>query len=162
MTRRARRRRRGGGVPDWAWGLGLGALAVVVVGGFFLFTQILGGSSGGTCDQELPPLGTSEISQAAFDNEDVSLARVIDFLNAGDRAAADTAFYGDTHSFTHNIDPPVRRQDEALAKNLCQKVLDVEEALFENSSTASIALLMADLRTLLQDAAVVLGYERPG
>lgn len=162
MTRRARRRQRGVGIPDWGWGLGLGALAVIIVGGFFLISELLGGGGGGTCDQELPPLGVSEISQAAFDNEFESLTRVIDFLNNGDRAAADASFYGETHGFTHNIDPPVRQQDEALAKNLCRTVLDVEEALFETSSTSSIALLMAELRTLVQDAAVALGYERPG
>lgn len=162
MTRRARRRQRGAGIPDWAWGLSLGALAVIIVGGFFLVTELLGGSGGGSCDQELPPLGVSEISQAAFDQEVESLERVIGFLNTGDRAGADAAFYGDTHGFTHNIDPPVRRQDQALAKNLCQVVLDVEEALFESGSTASIALLMTDLRDLIQDAAVALGYERPG
>lgn len=163
MTKRVRRRQRGGNVPDWAWGLGLGALAVIIVGGFFLMTEVLGGGGGGTCDQELPPLpqGT-EISQAAFDEEYVALTRVIEFLNAGDRAAADAAFYGETHGFTHNIDPPVRAQDEELAKELCQTVLDVEEALFESSSTASVAILMTDLRALVADAAVALGYERPG
>lgn len=162
MTRRAKRRRRGGGVPDWAWGLGLGALAVIVVGGFFLVTELLDSGGGGTCDQELPPLGSSEISQATFDEEIQALDRVISFLNAGDRAGAEAAFYGPVHNFTHNIDPPVRRQDEGLAKDLCRTVLDVEEALVESGSSATIALLITDLRNLLQDAAVVLGYERPG
>lgn len=161
MTRRARRRQRGRGIPDWVWGLGLGALAVVIVGGFFLVTAVTGGGGGGTCDQQLPPLGNSEISQSAFDDEVLSLTHVIDFLNAGDQNAADTAFYGETHGFTHNIDPPVREQDKELAKNLCQTVLDVEEALFESASTSSIAILMTDLRTLIQDAAVALGYNRP-
>lgn len=162
MTRRARRRQRGSGIPDWAWGLGLGALAVLIVGGFFLITEVIGGGGGGTCDQELPPLGVSEISQAAFDQEVESLDRVIEFLNAGDRAGADAAFYGDTHSFTHNVDPPLRQQDEELAKQLCETVLDVEEALFESAPTSTTALLMTDLRNLIQNAAVALGYERPG
>jgi hypothetical protein len=162
VTRRARRRQRGSGIPDWAWGVGLGALAVIIVGGFFLITEVISGGGGGRCDEELLPLGVSEISQVAFDQEVESLDRVIEFLNAGDRAAADGAFYGETHSFTHNVDPPLRRQDEELAKELCEVVFEVEDALFESAPTATTALLMTDLRNLIQDAAVALGYERPG
>jgi hypothetical protein len=161
MTRRARRRQSGGGVPDWAWGLGLGVLAVIIVGGFFLMTEVLGGGGGGTCDQELPPLGSSEISQETFDTHVQSLTRVIDFLNAGDRAGAEASFYGETHSFTHNIDPPVRQQDEELAKRLCEAVLAVESSLVTSGSNASLALEMTTIRDLVQDSAVVLGYTRP-
>lgn len=161
MTRRARRRQRGGGIPDWAWGLGLGALAVIVVGGFFLVTEVLSGGGGGTCDQELPPLGVSEITEDAFQEEVNALSRVINFLNAGDRAGAEAAFYGPVHNFTHNIDPVVRAQDEDLAKELCRVVLDVEEALVESESSASVALMITELRDLIQDAAVAIGYQRP-
>ena len=160
MTRRSRRRRTQG-LPDWAWGLGLGALAVIIVGGFFLMSEVLGGGSGGTCDQELPPLGTSEISQQAFDEEYTALTRVIQFLNAGDRTGAEAAFFGPTHNFTHNIDPPVRQQDRGLAVELCEVVLDVEDSLARGESNATIALLITELRRLIVEAAVTLGYDPP-
>lgn len=161
MTRRARRRRQQG-LPDWVWGLGLGVLAVIIVGGFFLVTEVLGGGGGGICDQELDPLGTSEISQDAFDEEYEALTRVINFLSAGDRAGAEGAFYGPVHNFTHNVDPPVRQQDEELARNICEVVLEVEDALLETTSTMSLVAMMTELRDLIAEAAVVLGYERPG
>lgn len=161
MTRKARRRSSTQGMPDWAWGLGLGVLAVVIVGGFFLISEVLGGGGGGTCDQELPPLGVSDISQATFDEEYEALTRVINLLNQGDRAGAESAFFGPTHNFTHNIDPPVRQQDEDLAKEICEVVLDVEDSLATRESSASIAIQLTELRELIAEAAVVLGYERP-
>lgn len=162
MTRRARRRGTRQGLPDWAWGLGLGALAVIIVGGFFVISDVLGGGGGGgTCDQELPPLGVSDISQSAFDEEYEALNRVISLLNAGDRAGAESAFFGPTHNFTHNVDPPVRQQDAELAKRICESVLDVEEALATRESSATIALQLTELRDLIAEAAAVLGYERP-
>lgn len=162
MTRRGRaKQRRGRGVPDWAWGLGLGLIVVIAVGGFFVLTN--SGGNGGTCDQELPPLGSSEISQRAFDEEDEALTRVIAMLNAGDRAGAESAFFGPPHNFTHNVDPPVRQKDSALAKQLCEAVIVVEEGLATPSRPSSqIAAGIQDMQILIRDSAEALGYNRPG
>lgn len=161
MTRRARRRQRGSGLPDWAWGVGLGALAVIIVGSFFLITQVTGGGGGGTCDQPLPPLNVSDISQDSFNDQYDVLGEVVGFLNAGDKNAAQTAFTGPTHNFTHNIDPVVRQQDPDLAKQLCEVVIEIENGLFDGGSTGSLALQMAELQQLVADSAVALNYERP-
>jgi hypothetical protein len=130
------------------------------VGGFFIITEAGGG--GGTCDQELPPLGASEISQGAFDEEDEGLTRVIAFLNAGDRAGAESAFFGPVHNFTHNIDPPVRQQDPAVAKELCEAVIVVETTVQLGESSAKLAAEIQDMQNLIRDAAEALGYDRPG
>ena len=162
MTRRGRaKQRRGGSVPDWVWGLGLGLIVVIAIGGFFILTNA--GGEGGTCDQELPPLGSSEISQSAFDEEDAALGRVIAMLNAGDRAGAESAFFGPPHNFTHNIDPPVRQKDEAIAKKLCEAVIVVEDGLATpNLPSSQIAAGIQDMQTIIRDAAEALGYDRPG
>ena len=163
MTHRGGRARgrRGANVPDWAWVVGLGAVVVLAVGGFFIITET-GGGDGGTCDEELKPLGVSEISQSAFDEGDASLTRLIALLNAGGRADAESDFFaGGMHNFTHNIDPAVRQQDPALAKELCEVVIVVEDA-FAREPSSQIAQDIAQMQDLIRDAAEALGYDRPG
>jgi hypothetical protein len=139
---------------------------VVIVGGGIVAAVVLlfGGGDGGTgvCDTPLKPLLTSDISQLGFQAEDAGLARVITAASAGDLPAAETAFYGDVHNFTHNVDPPLREVDEDKAKELCEQVIKIEEELAFNRRPDIVAALARDIRAILQDAAVALGYARPG
>jgi len=164
MTRRGRaRRQREASVPDWAWGLGLGLVVVIAVGGYFVLTQTGGdGGGGGTCGQALNPLGSSEISQSAFNEEDAALSRVVALLNAGDRAGAESEFFGPVHNFTHNVDPPVRQQDADLAVELCETVVFIEEGFARRDPSGPIANAIQDMQRLIRDSAVALGYDRPG
>jgi hypothetical protein len=149
-------------LPDWVWGAGLGVIALFFIAVFFLVSGVLGGGGGGSqCDDPLAPLGSSEISAEAFQEEDAALGRVIGFLQSGDRVAAEAAFYGPVHNFTHNADPPLREQDEELAKELCEAVLVLEES-FITGTTPDVATDTQRVRDLLRDAAVALGYPRPG
>ncbi len=154
--------RRGGSVPDWVWGLGLGLVVVIAVGGFFIITEAGGGDGGSTCDRQLPPLGSSEISQRAFDEEDDALTRVITLLNTSDRDGAESTFFGPVHNFTHNIDPPVRQKDEALAKALCEAVVIVENSIALDRASSQVAAEIQDMQDLIRDTAEALGYDRPG
>jgi len=153
--------RHGERLPDWVWGLGLGVLLLAVVGGFLLISGGLpGGGGGSTCDEPLKPLNTSDISAQGFADEDAALGRVADFLNNGDLSAAEAAFYGTVHNFTHNADPPIREKDEALAKDLCKAVIDLEESLPGGVSTLQLSIKTQRVRDLLADGAVALGYPR--
>ena len=162
---RARARRRaqqGVRLPDWAWGLLLGLLAVAAVGGVFLVVQgglSLGG--GGFCDKPLVPLETSDISANGFLQEDAGLARFIDLINRGAKADAETAFYGPVHNFTHNADPPIREKDVELAKRLCQEVLKIEDDLAFGATSLEVALDAQRIRELLREGAKALGYPPP-
>lgn len=149
-------------LPDWVWGAGLGAIIVLFIGGYFLVTQVGGGSGGSSCDKPLAPLGSSVINAEAFVEEDAGLGRVLDLLSAGDRAGAEAAFYGPVHNFTHNVDPTLREVDEALAKELCREVIDVENALTERAPNAEIMATLQRIREILRDTAEALGYPRPG
>ncbi len=164
-SRRYRRSRRaayqGARLPDWVWGLGLGLMVLFAVGGYFLVTNVTSGG-GAVCDKALPPLGISDTSAQAFIQEDADLGKVIDMLNRGDKNAAESAFYGPVHNFTHNVDPPVRLKNEQLAKDLCQAVLKIEDDLAFNASTQQASASLQRVRGLLRDAAGALGYPRPG
>ncbi len=148
-------------LPDWAWGAILGGVVVIAVGGFFLGRAALSGNGGGPCDKPLPPLGSSKISEQAFQEEDAALGRILDMLARGDVQGAESAFFGPVHNFTHNIDPKVREQDEELAKKLCTAVIQLEDSLAFDRGPVKIGLDMQAVRNLLRDSAQALGYARP-
>lgn len=139
---------------------------VAVIGGGIVVAAILflGGNGGGNsaCDNALPPLGRSDISQAGFQAEDAGLAKVIQAASAGNLPAAEDAFFGDVHNFTHNVDQPLRPVDEELARDLCESVIHIEEELAIDRRVDVIASDAARIRALLRDAAEALGYARPG
>jgi len=139
---------------------------VAVIGGGIVIAVIflLGGNGGGNnaCDNALPPLGRSDISQAGFQAEDAGLAKVIQAASAGNLPAAEDAFFGDVHNFTHNVDAPLRPLDEELARDLCESVIHIEEELAIDRRVDVIASDAARIRALLRDAAEALGYARPG
>lgn len=153
-------------LPDWAWGLGFGILVVLLGGGYFLLTGITGGSGGG-CGKALPPLpGNVQVTAEGFQVEDQKLGETLQYLNRGDIDNTFATFYGDVHAFTHNVDPDIRAVNEEMAKELCERVITVEEAYdppppaqrsisdMTNSTTA--------LRNHLRDVAEELGFPRPG
>jgi hypothetical protein len=151
-------------LPDWVWGAGLGLIVLLFIGAYFLISQATGGSNASGCDQALPALpGETSTTQEAFQQEDAALGRVIEFLEAGDRAAAEAQFFGPVHAFTHNIDPELRERDEDLAKELCEAVVDLETALEprQNTPTDELAILVARVREPLRDASEVFGHPRP-
>jgi hypothetical protein len=161
----ARRRRRQAQaqyrLPDWVWGLALGLLVVLAGGGYLLFSSVTGGG-GGTCDKALPKLpGTVEVTAEGFQEEDRLLSEMIDFLAAGDLDNASAKFYGEAHAFTHNADPDIREVDEDAARAVCQATLDVEAAL-EGPSLSEMSSTAIKLRDELRNAAVALGFPRPG
>jgi hypothetical protein len=139
---------------------------VAVIGGGIVVAVVfvLGNNNGGNnaCDRALAPLGKSDISQAGFQAEDVGLTRVIQATSAGDLTAAEAAFFGDVHNFTHNVDPPLRAVDEQMAKDLCTSVIHIEEELAIDRRVEVIGNDAARIRALLRDAAEALGYARPG
>ncbi len=139
---------------------------VTVVGGGIIVAVVLffgrGGGAGSPCDDPLVALGQSEISQMGFQAEDAGLARVAQAATAGNLEAAESAFFGDVHSFTHNVDPPLREVNEELAKELCEMIIEIEEELAIGRRVSVIAGQATRIRELVQDAAEELGFARPG
>ncbi len=145
----------------------LGLVAVIGGGITLAVVFIFGegdGDGGGNilCDEPLIPLCESDISQLGFQTEDVGLTRIIQFATAGDLEGAESAFFGDVHNFTHNVDPAIREVDEELAKALCEAAIDIEEELALDRRADRIAGQATRIRELLRDAAEALGYARPG
>jgi hypothetical protein len=155
--RRARQQER---LPDWVWGAGLGVLVLIFVGAFFVVRSV-GGGGGSTCDNPLANIGPAQVNAESFVDAEASMTRVVGALEAGDRAGAESFFYGDTHNFTHAVDPELRDVDEQAAKDLCQAVLDIEESMISGSNAAALNDARR-VREALRDAAEILGFPRPG
>jgi hypothetical protein len=142
---------------------------VAVIGGSITLAVIFifgnGGGGNSPCDEMLAPLGegTLELSQEAFQQEDVGLTKVIQAASAGNIESTETAFYGEVHNFTHNLDPHLRPVDDELAVNLCEDVIAIEEELVAaDRSVGELAILATRIREQIRDAAEALGYARPG
>ena len=138
---------------------------VTIVGGGIIVAVVLffgGGGAGSPCDDPLVALGQSDISQLGFQTEDAGLARVVQAATAGNLEAAESAFFGDVHNFTHNVDAPLREADEELAKEICEEVTEIEEELAIGQRVSVIAGQATRIRELVQDAAEALGFARPG
>ncbi len=157
---RGRRRGRGQALPDWVWGLLLGGFALAVAAVVFVVSQggIDLGGGGSACDKPLSPLETSNLSAAGFSQEDAGLARVVQAADAGDLAAAESAFFGPVHNFTHNADPAIRERDPELAKQLCHAVLKIEDDLAFDADSFTVSRDAQRIRELLQEGARALGY----
>jgi hypothetical protein len=142
------------------WFAVFGFAILVIIGAFFFLSGTIG--RGSTCSHPLAPLGDqSPLSTQAFQKEDDALALVIQRASSGDRAGAESAFYGDVHNFTHNVDKPLREHDAELGKELCHSVLDLEEALTSEISPVNLSTHVQRVRRNLADAAIALGYDRP-
>jgi len=144
-------------------------LVAIICGGVIAAVMFLWGGGGGggssVCDQPLLPQGESEISQTGFQTEDAGLTGVIDAARTGNVQAVNDAFYANNneiHNFTYNIDQRLREENEKLAKELCEAVIELEEELLGAQPSADVILVDAwRVRYLLRDAAEALGYERP-
>jgi hypothetical protein len=139
-------------------------LVTVVGGGIIVGVILFFGAEGADnpCDNSLASLGQSDISQLGFQTEDVGLTRVILAAQAGNLDAVQSAFFGDVHNFTHNVDAPLREANDELAKELCEAVIEIEDEFVIDRRLSVIVGQATRIRDLLRDAAEALGFARPG
>jgi hypothetical protein len=160
MNERRRHRLR---FDDLAWGILMGAIGIgIVVMAVLIIRGPGGGHSANACNQPLAPLGQSPITAEEFQAVDKGLQDTIAAAQLGSLAGAENSFFGRVHNFTHNVDPPLRQKDPDLARTLCRSVLNLENEFSLQRQPQEIARLAQDLQGILRDAAVELGYPRPG
>ena len=141
---------------------------VTVIGGGIVAAVVFllggGGGGGSACDDPLPPLGDSDISQLGFQTQDVGLTRMAEATSVGNFDSATEVWYdndSEVHNFTHNVDAPLREADGVLAKELCEAVIRFEDELI-SERVGRVATEAIRVRDLLRDAAEALGFARPG
>lgn len=85
------------------------------------------------------------------------LRRVSSLAEAGDLAGAEAAFAGDAHNITHDIDGPLRINNEQLAMDLCLAVSEIERNLGANYDAEVITSRAGESADLLEEGARALG-----
>ena len=142
-------------------------LVTVIGGGIVAAVLFLlggGGGGGSACDDPLPPLADSDISQLGFQTQDVGLTRMAEATSVGNLDSATEVWYdndSELHNFTHDVDAPLREADEELAKELCEAVIRFEDELI-SERVGRVATEAIRVRDLLRDAAEALGFAPPG
>ena len=141
---------------------------VTVIGGGIIAAVVFllggGGGGGSACNDPLPPLADSDISQLGFQTQDIGLTRMAEATSVGNLDSATEVWYdndSELHNFTHDVDAPLREADEELAKELCEAVIRFEDELI-SERVGRVATEAIRVRDLLRDAAEALGFARPG
>ena len=142
-------------------------LVTVIGGGIVAAVLFLlggGGGGGSACNDPLPPLADSDISQLGFQTQDVGLTRMAEATSVGNLDSATEVWYdndSELHNFTHDVDAPLREADEELAKELCEAVIRFEDELI-SERVGRVATEAIRVRDLLRDAAEALGFAPAG
>ena len=109
------------------------------------------------CARPVPALTaepvTRERLQAAIDK----MREVSSAAEAGGTQAANAAFSGDTHTITHDIDPPLRAADQQLAQDLCAAIVVLEQQFGANPDLVVVADQSAVAAGLLEESGRELG-----
>lgn len=84
------------------------------------------------CDQPVGAVTTQPLTADRLQNAITQLREASSLAQAGDQAGAESAFSGDAHNLTHDIDGPLRTADQQLAVDLCTAVVDIERHLGAN------------------------------
>jgi hypothetical protein len=89
-----------------------------------------GSSSASSCNNPLPPLTGTAITDARILTGIQALSDMTAAAQVGDRDRVRTLFFTeDAHNLSHDIDRPLRAQDPALAKQLCLSVIAFENQI---------------------------------
>ncbi len=154
-----------------AWAAGwlkasLPRLAVAAGFSGLLFVTSAQFGSGGSqdtptvCSAPLIPVRPGPVGQADFDAALTGMEAVFARAKEDDVAGTREAFFLRVHDFTHNVDGPLRAQDEAMAKSLCDAVLQFETDLLLPTPQGDIAQQAEKIRDLMQEAAAEMGFQQ--
>ncbi len=157
MARRRRRaqarvpRRRRRVSNDLLWGLGIGVIATVVVGGFLVFS---GDSGGGGCGKSLPRLSDEPLTEETFAEARQGISQVITEVSRGAIPDAESSFFISVHIFTHTLDPEIRPRNEEIAVELCESVVFLEEQFASKfgQDVTGMSLRATRIRSLIEQA----------
>ena len=124
-------------------------IAALFSGGIFLGSSLSGGTANtvvadpSVCGKALPRLSDDPVTPRRLDAAVQGLAAMATAAGQGNADAVRTAFFGDTHNLTHDIDPVIRPDAPALAKQSCETVIAIE---------TQIAARNPDLPTIQKEA----------
>lgn len=153
---------------EWIRAWGRATLPRLIAAGLFSAALFAGSSmfgnngdggavSAAACDTPLAPLTGEAATDARILIASEGMTAIADAAASGDVPGAQGLFYSsDAHNLSHDIDAPLRAADPGLARDLCQRVVVLEnqmagilDAEVIEREARAIAGMLAEARTLL-------------
>ena len=97
-------------------------------------------------------------SAERFRTADEGLAEMDQLLESEDLNGAGGVFFSQVHDLTHDIDGELRGKNEALARDLCSVIAQMESDFAFGSGAESMKALANRARELMREASSLLGY----
>jgi hypothetical protein len=113
-------------------------------------------TSGGVCDSPVAPVGGA-LTAARLETAIADMRETARLAATGDQAAAEAAFSGEAHNITHDLDGPLRRENEELAIELCLSIIEIERSFGTAYDAALVQREAEKSAGLLEDAGRALG-----
>ena len=109
------------------------------------------------CGQPVGAVTSNPLTEQRLQAAIEQLRRASALAEAGDQSGAESAFSGDAHNLTHDIDGPLRTADEQRAIDLCLAVVDIERHLGVNYDSAVMQQQAAAAADAIEQAGRSLG-----
>ncbi len=133
-----------------------GAFAGAVLIGALVWGSA-GSSSASGCNNPLPPLTGTSITDARIVLAIQTLNDMATAADQGDRDRIRTLFFTeDAHNLSHDIDRPLRQLDDSLARQLCQNVIALENQIAGPVDPAAVAIDVRAIADNFQQARGIL------
>jgi len=87
-----------------------------------------------------------------FEEANAGLEEAIEQAEQGAPQEALVAFFLLSHDFTHDVDGPLREEDEGLAVRLCNAVVEMEELVTGEADGDTVAELARSVQEALAEA----------
>jgi hypothetical protein len=131
---------------------GLFAAAVFATSSMFGGSEDNGASAAG-CDEGVPPLSGKAVTDARILGAMEGMSRIAEAAENDDIGEAQSLFFTlDAHNLTHDVDAPLRSINPALARDLCLRVIVLENQMAETLDGEVIAREAAAIAVLLDEA----------
>ena len=111
----------------------------------------------GICQEPLPP-GQGVPSAERFRTAGEGLAEMDQLLESEDLNGAGSVFFSQVHDLTHDIDAQLRGADQAMARDLCAIIGQMESDFAFGGEAESMKALANRARQLMREASSLLGY----
>lgn len=151
---------------DWARAWLVASVPRIIVAGVFATIVLIaalsygGGSTNAavSCDKSVPPLSGQAVTDSRTALAIASLNEMIAAANENNIERARTVWVtSDAHNLTHDIDGPLRKVSDGMARSLCEDVIALENVMVGQIVPDAVAQRAGAVVAALQSARAVLG-----
>ena len=109
------------------------------------------------CGQPIGAITSDPLTLQRLQNAIEQLRQVSSLAGSGDKAGAEALFAGEAHNITHDIDGPLRENDDQLAIDLCLAVSEIEGNLGASYDGEIVASKTSETADYLEQGGRALG-----